>query len=197
MSIAQRDLDHQKGTNARVLAYLMRPENNSYMVIDKDDGQWSTQGFLRIITIQQPRICVLLDVGSQILDLSNRQVATAWLEISHETAGAIYVNERDELMVLTRRGDLSLLVASSLSQQLDRCVVYLDHAHTRGFDIKLPIGSRAAVTLGPRMTKDALVQGLFRSHDAIPKFTILVYRLHADEEAGSWPFGHVFRASRS
>ena len=32
MSIAQRDLDHQKGTNARVLAYLLRPENGSYTV---------------------------------------------------------------------------------------------------------------------------------------------------------------------
>ena len=172
MSIAQQDLDHQKGTNARVLAYLLRPENNSYMVIDGSDGRWTTQAFLRIMTIQQPRIRVLLDVGSQILDLTNHQVATAWLEISRETAGAIYFNEDDEVMVLTRRGHSSRLPASPLSQQLDRCVVYLDHAHTRGTDIKLPIGSRAAVTLGPKMTKDALVQGLFRSHDLIPSFTV-------------------------
>ena len=172
MSIAQRDLDHQKGTNARVLAYLLQPENNSYMVVDGSDGRWSTQAFLRTMTIQQPRICVLLDVGSQILDLSNREVATAWLEISRETAGAIYFNESDELMVLTRHGGSSRLLASPLSQQLDRCVVYLDHAHTRGTDIKLPIGSRAAVTLGPKMTKDALMQGLFRSHDPIPNFTV-------------------------
>ena len=172
-SIAQRDLDHQKGTNTRVLAYLLRPENNSYMVIDGSDGRWSTQAFLRIMTIQQPRVCVLLDVGSQILDLSNHEVATAWLEISHETVGAIYFDEDDELMVLPRHGGLSRLLASPLSQRLDRCVVYLDHAHTRGTDIKLPIGSRAAVTLGPKMTKDSLVQGLFRCHDPlIPKFTV-------------------------
>ena len=172
MSIAQQDLDHQKGTNARVLAYLLRPENNSYMVIDGCDGRWTTEAFLRIMTTQQPRIRVLLDVGSQILDLSNHQVATAWLEISRETAGAIYFDKSDELMVLTRNGHSSRLLASPLSQQLDRCVVYLDHAHTRGTDIKLPIGSRAAVTLGPKMTKDSLVQGLFRSHDPIPNFTV-------------------------
>ena len=65
-------------------------------------------------------------------------------------------------MVLTRDGDTLPMLSSPLSQQLDRCVVYLDHAHTRGTDIKLPIGSRAAVTLGPKMTKDALVQGQFR-----------------------------------
>jgi hypothetical protein len=101
----------------------------------------------------------LLDVGSQILDLSNHQVATAWLEIYRDTAGAIYFNEDDELMVLTRNGVIQPMLSSPLSQRLDRCVVYLDHAHARGTDIKFPIGSRAAVTLGPKVTKDALVQG--------------------------------------
>ena len=86
-------------------------------------------------------------------------MATAWLEIYHDTAGAIYFNENDELMVLTRNGIIQPILSSPLSQRLDRCVVYLDHAHTRGTDIKLPIGSRAAVTLGPKVTKDALVQG--------------------------------------
>ena len=159
MSIAQRDLDHQMGTNARVLAYLLRPENDSYMVTHESDERWTTHAFLRLITTQRPEIRVLLDVGSQILDLSNHQVATAWLGITHDTAGAIYFNENDELMLLARNGTILPMLSSPLCQQLDRCVVYLDHAHTRGTDIKLPIGSRAAVTLGPKVTKDALVQG--------------------------------------
>jgi hypothetical protein len=159
MSIAQRDLDHQKGTNARVLAYLLQPENGSYMVTHKSNEPWTTRAFLQLLATQQPEICVLLDVGSQILDLSNHEVATVWLEIYRDTAGAIYFNENDELMVLTQKGKKLPLLSSPLSQQLDRCVVYLDHAHTRGTDIKLPMGSRAAVTLGPKVTKDALVQG--------------------------------------
>jgi hypothetical protein len=158
MSIVQRDLDHQKGTNARVLAYLLQPENGSYGVTHQGDDRWTTHAFLKLLATQQPEIRVLLDVGSQILDLSNHQVATAWLEIYCDTAGAIYFNENDELMVLTRKGKTLPMLSSPLSQQLDRCVVYLDHAHTRGTDIKLPIGSRAAVTLGPKVTKDALVQ---------------------------------------
>ncbi|KAF8121221.1 hypothetical protein EV363DRAFT_954460 [Boletus edulis] len=162
MSIAQRDLDHQRGTNARVLAYLLQHENDSYMVAHESDTRWSTHAFLQLVTAQQPEIRVLLDVGSQILDLSNLQVAEAWLEISRGAAGAVYFNENDELMVLTRNGTLSHMSSSALSQQLDRCVVYLDHAHTRGTDIKLPIGSRAAVTLGPKVTKDALIQGCMR-----------------------------------
>ena len=169
MSIAQRDLEHQKGTNAKVLAYLLQPENDSYMVTHESDELWTTPTFLRLLATvtQQPEIRVLLDVGSQILDLSNHQVATAWLEISRDTAGAIYFNEYDELMVLTRNGTIMPMLSSPLCQKLERCVVYLDHAHTRGTDIKLPIGSRAAVTLGPKVTKDALVQGSSWRHDAI------------------------------
>ena len=161
MSIAQRDLDHQRGTNARVLAYLLWPENDSYMLTHESDKRLATHAFLRLVATQQPETRILLDVGSQILDLSNHQVATAWLEIQRDTAGAIYFNENDELMVLTRNGLIMPMSSSPLCQQLDRCVVYLDHAHTRGTDIKLPIGSRAAVTLGPKVTKDALVQGSF------------------------------------
>ncbi|KAF8434543.1 hypothetical protein L210DRAFT_3649044 [Boletus edulis BED1] len=162
MSIAQRDLDHQKGTNARVLAHLLRSENSSYMVIHDSDKPRSTHTLFQMVAEQQPEIRVLLDAGSQILDLSNWKVASAWLKISPDTAGAIYFNENDELVVLTRNGKSLPVLSSSLSQQLDRCVVYLDHAHTRGTDIKLPIGSRAAVTLGPKVTKDALVQACMR-----------------------------------
>ncbi|KAH0835817.1 hypothetical protein J3R83DRAFT_9676 [Lanmaoa asiatica] len=137
-SITQRDLDHQEGTNARVLTYLLQPENNSYVVAHERGERWITLGFLRM------------------------QVAKAWLDIIPDIAGAIYFNENDELMMLTRDGNTQPMLSSPLSQQLDRCVVYLDHAHTRGTDIKLPIGSRAAVTLGPKVTKDSLVQGCMR-----------------------------------
>ena len=169
MSVAQRDLNHQKGTNAKVLAYLLRPENGSYIPVPKSDERWVTHTFLQLLATKQPKIRVLLDVGSQILDLSNWQVATAWLDIANDADGAIYFDEGDELMVLTRNGIAQPMSSSPLSQQLDRCVVYLDHAHTRGTDINFPIGSRAAVTLGPKVTKDALVQGLFRLHDSIAK----------------------------
>ena len=169
MSVAQCDLDHQQGANAKVLAYILQPENGSYMMTHKSDERWVTHTFLQLVATQQPQIRVLLDVGSQILDLSNRQVAKAWLGIAHDAAGAIYFNEDDELMVLARNGVTQPMSSSPLSQQLDRCVVYLDHAHTRGTDIKFPIGSRAAVTLGPKVTKDALVQGLSRFCGSITK----------------------------
>jgi hypothetical protein len=167
MSVTQRDLDHQQGSNAKVLAYLLQPENDFYIVTHQNGERQTTLEFLRLVTTQQPEIRMLLDVGAQILDFSNRQVAKAWLDIAHVAAGAIYFNENDELTVLTRNGITQSLSSSPLSQRLDRCLVYLDHAHTRGTDIRLPVGSRAAVTLGPKVTKDALVQGPSWRHDSI------------------------------
>ena len=120
-----------------------------------------------MVTEQVPEIRVLLDVGAQILNFSNGQVAKEWLEITRTAAGAIYFNKNDELTVLPRNGFPQLLSSSPLSEQLDGCLVYLDHAHTRGTDIRLPSGSRAAVTLGPKMTKDALVQGQTRRLDGV------------------------------
>ena len=173
-SITQRDSDDQRGTNARVLAYLLRPENDSYLVTHENEGRPTTPEFLRLVTMQQPQISVLLDVGAQILDYSNEQVAQAWLEIVHDADGAIYFNPYDQLMVLTRDGTSFPMSSSAFSPQLDRCIAYLDHAHTRGTDLKFPLGSRAAVTLGANVTKDALVQGWF---DAV----ILSSNLTVDE----------------
>ena len=122
----------------------------------------TTSELLRIMAAQQPEIRVLLDVGAQMLDLQNRELAETWLAISTNTSAAIYFNEDDELTVLTRDGTTHLFISSPFAQQLDQCIVYLDDAHTRGTDVKFPTGFRAAVTLGPKVTKDRLAQGTQR-----------------------------------
>jgi hypothetical protein len=40
------------------------------------------------------------------------------------------------------------------SENLDECLVYLDEAHTRGIDLKLPQDARGALTLALGQTKD-------------------------------------------
>ena len=164
-SIHQDDPDHlhQTGTNAKVLADLLHPDNNYYMVTACENGErWTTLELLRMVVAQEPQIRVLLDIGAQILDLSNRALAKTWLDLTPQShvAGAIYFNEGDELVVLTRNGVVQPLLSSPLVQHLDRCVTYLDDVHTRGTDIKFPHGFRAAVTLGIKVTKDRLVQGM-------------------------------------
>ncbi|KAF8555164.1 hypothetical protein OG21DRAFT_1572590 [Imleria badia] len=163
LHIAQRDADHQRGTNAKVLSYLLQSENKHYMCMTNENGVRRTTGeFLKILVSQKPEIRVLLDVGAQMLDLQNNELATMWLDISTNASAAIYFNEDDELTVLTRDGRKQLLISSPFAQQLDQCIVYLDDAHTRGTDIKFPAGFRAAVTLGPKVTKDRLAQGCMR-----------------------------------
>ena len=130
------------------------------MLTAHENGQPAkTFELLKVVVAQRPEIRVILDVGAQILDVSNRDLAQEWLNLT-STAGAVYFNDMDRLMVLTRNGTSQPLMTSSLAQQLDRCVIYLDDAHTRGTDLKLPRGFRAAVTLGPKVTKDRLVQGM-------------------------------------
>ncbi|KAH0834163.1 hypothetical protein J3R83DRAFT_11469 [Lanmaoa asiatica] len=163
LHITQRDPDHQRGTNAKVLSYLLQPENKHYMCMTKESGERrTTQEFLEILVAQEPEIRVLLDVGAQMLDLQNHELAEAWLDISPDASAAIYFDDDDELTVRTRDGNTQLLLSSPFTQQLDQCVVYLDDAHTRGTDIRFPSGFRAAVTLGPKVTKDRLAQGCMR-----------------------------------
>ena len=104
---------------------------------------------------------VILDVGAQILELNNIQVAQMWLEMLPADRGkeAVIFNDHDDLCVVDRKGYVEELQTSPYSKQLDVCVVFLDEAHTRGTDLKLPEYYRTAVTLGANLTKDRLVQG--------------------------------------
>jgi len=115
--------------------------------------------FLELVVDQKPEIRAILDVGAQVLELRNSEFAAAWLEVKPDALAAIYFNEDDELTVITREGTTQLLLESPFARRLDECVVYLDDAHTRGTDVRFPDGFRAAVTLGPKVTKDRLTQG--------------------------------------
>ncbi|KAG2114212.1 uncharacterized protein F5147DRAFT_758921 [Suillus discolor] len=158
-SIVQRDLDYQRSTNARVLAFLLRLENDHYEGIPP--GQ-SVHNFINTLVKKTPEVRVLLDVGAQMLELRNKELAEAWLRATSNAKAAVFVNDDDELVVVSLDGRIEPLVSSPFAQQLDQCVVYLDDAHTRGTDVKLPHGFRAAVTLGPKVTKDRLMQGCMR-----------------------------------
>lgn len=53
------------------------------------------------------------------------------------------------------------LLASPFASDLKDCLVYIDEAHTRGTDLKLPLSAKGALTLGLGQTKDHTVQGEF------------------------------------
>ena len=160
-SINQEDPVSQLSTNALVLQYLLQPENNHYECTEGINGEReSAKEFLRRLIRHEPEIRVLLDVGAQMLELQNEELARQWLSLKPYISAAIFFNESDHLTVLTQDGAREPLISSPFNRQLDKCIVYLDDAHTRGTDLKLPRGTRAAVTLGPKVTKDRLLQGV-------------------------------------
>ncbi|KAH9059214.1 hypothetical protein EDB87DRAFT_1684972 [Lactarius vividus] len=162
-SITQEDPVSQLSTNALVLQYLLQPENNHYECTEGVNGERESAGaFLRRLVRHEPEIRVLLDVGAQMLELQNEELARHWLSLKPHVSAAIFFDESDHLTVLTQDGTIEPLISSPFNRQLDKCIVYLDDAHTRGTDLKLPRGTRAAVTLGPKVTKDRLLQGCMR-----------------------------------
>lgn len=151
---------HQTGSNARVLTFLLRPENKSYTLTTHGNGErWTTLEYLKMIVSQKPEVCVLLDVGAQILNVWDRELGKTWLDLSRlDTAGAIYFDEDDELMVLARNGTVQLPSTSPLVQQLDHVLPicqYLEDGHTRGTDIKsrVPVDPELRLPLVPKELK--------------------------------------------
>jgi hypothetical protein len=156
-TIVQFDRPAQLHTNAKVLSYLLQEDNSKVHVFSYPND---SSILLAEVLSLTPRPTVLLDVGAQILDRSNREFSRIWLGCykDHPSIKAIIFFEQDELVVMTPDGFVQSLMGSPYSERLDQCLVYLDDAHTRGTDLRLP-DALAVVTLGPKLMKDKLVQG--------------------------------------
>ncbi|EXJ80680.1 hypothetical protein A1O3_06964 [Capronia epimyces CBS 606.96] len=165
LSVTPLDLQEQQHTNALVLEHLLRPEN-SILHIPAQAEVWSaTERLLDMVTEMDPPPQVILDVGAQILDLSNLEVARGWLKRKQghkQSQAVVFFDEDDDLSVLDCNGRIERLQTSPFADQLDVCLVYLDESHTRGTDLRLPEYYKAAVTLGANLTKDRLIQACMR-----------------------------------
>lgn len=164
LSVTALDLPEQRHTNSAVLACLLRDEN-TVLELGGDQADLSAltvDMLLRAVTTASQPMRVILDVGAQIIELTNLQVAQQWLDmVANDDADAvIFFNDDDEFSVLTRNGMVDSFFTSPYATQTDRCLVFLDQSHTRRTDLKLPDDYRAAVTLGPGVTKDTLVHGM-------------------------------------
>ncbi|KAI1366807.1 hypothetical protein F5Y08DRAFT_112758 [Xylaria arbuscula] len=159
------DLQSQNHTNALVLEHILQPENSVFLLPgDPPPNVSDAQRFLDMVVTFEKPTRVILDVGAQILELNNEQVGHKWLQMTKDSSiqATVFVNDDDELSVIDRRGRVERLQTSSFVTRLDTCLVFLDQAHTRGIDLKLPRDYRAAVTLGANLTKDRLVQACMR-----------------------------------
>ena len=155
----------QLHTNAKVVSYLLRPENNVYECAQTEDQkQLPGEELLRkVVGSSVGKIQVLIDVGAQILDMDNEAVARYWLSAAEKQesrwTAALFFDTHDEPKIITKQHEVQSYLSSPYVEDMAGCLVYLDEARTRGTDIKLPVDSVGAVTLGPKLTKDKLVQG--------------------------------------
>ncbi|ORX94071.1 hypothetical protein BCR34DRAFT_608383 [Clohesyomyces aquaticus] len=184
MTIKQHDLPNLSHTNAEVLSYLLESRNRRYILaVDSERCRLSEEGLLlrllnplgKIFNVSarggdhqekivdhSERIRVLIDAGAQILEHDNLSFARAWLKTDTDAAAAVFFNADHQAWVLYRKGVSVPLLASPFAEDLEGCLVYLDESHCRGTDLKLPPQAKAALTLGPHLTKDALVQAAMR-----------------------------------
>ena len=163
LSISQRDLRPQLPTNAKVLDCLLRPENSfKHLMLDSGLESLNAESLLQIVISSDPPVRVILDVGAQVLEWKNDEIAREWLlrVPASDAQAVVYFDNHNNLAVLNRHGNTESLMISPFAKQMDLCLIYLDEAHTRGTDLSLPSNYRAAVTLGPNLTKDRLVQGI-------------------------------------
>lgn len=159
-TIRQDDLPGLRHTSAEVLSYLLQRRHRGYRVVKDAEGKrLSEEGLLRDLHRQQIRI--LIDAGAYILGMDNKTVAQQWLSIDTTAKAAVYVRADNRVWVHFReetKNDVPL-VATPFADNLADCLVYLDMAHTRGIDLKLPVRAHGALTIALKQTKDYTVQG--------------------------------------
>lgn len=158
LTIKQEDLPGLSHTNAEVLTYLLQGRSRQYVLAADFRGRHLSElGLLKKISSMNIRI--LIDVGAQILEMDNLSLVKAWLSVDFERPAAVYFNAENKPFVYYRRGHQMPLLASPYADNLSDCLVYLDEAHTRGTDLKMPADACGALTLGLGQTKDHTVQG--------------------------------------
>ncbi|EER23013.1 hypothetical protein CPC735_020410 [Coccidioides posadasii C735 delta SOWgp] len=162
LNIKQRDLPMLSHTNAEVLTYLLQPRNRTYVVAaDSTTGKRLSETEL-LKSLCEKKIRMLIDSGAQILEMDNQSLAKVWLQIDHEAPAVLYFDSDNKPFILYRNGSGTPLLASPYADNLADCLVYLDEAHTRGTDLKMPTAAVAALTLGLGQTKDHTVQAAMR-----------------------------------
>ncbi len=140
------------------MSNILKKENTYKCLMQNDDEE----EILKLISNE--KISVLLDVGALMLHLSNKQVAKKWLDLTNNEIEAAIFFENNDLVVIEKNSifEINSFETSNYRYNLKKCIIYLDDIHTRGTDLKIPINTIAAVTLGKGLDKDRLFQACMR-----------------------------------
>ncbi|KJZ68633.1 hypothetical protein HIM_11978 [Hirsutella minnesotensis 3608] len=161
LTIRQNDLASLKHTSAEVLACLLEERNRLCMIAIKGSTRLTEEQLLG--RLREEKIRLLIDAGAYILEMDNHSLVKRWLGWDTEAKAGVYFGNDNRAWVQYRDGKNPVpLLATPFSDDMTECVVYLDEAHTRGTDLKLPASARGAVTLALGQTKDHTVQAAMR-----------------------------------
>lgn len=158
LTIKQDDLPTLLQINAEVLTYFLQERNRGYTIASRQGHRLTEEEFLQKITSMGIR--VLIDAGAYILEMNNRDLVKLWLNIDVKAKAAVYFENDNRAWVQYRGGKEKVpLLATPFAERFEECLVYLDEAHTRGVDLKLPQDARGALTVALGQMKDHTVQG--------------------------------------
>jgi hypothetical protein len=162
-TIIQKNLEELKMTNGLQLKNLLREENNHYGRLGNDNT--ANELLEKFLTTNSKEndisINVVLDAGALVLQMSNLSFVESWLKCRPDMeAGAFF--QGSSIFALTQDGMLLKFDDSPYCDDMSGCLLYLDDIHTRGSDFRLPLNTRAVLTLGKGMQKDKFMQACMR-----------------------------------
>lgn len=195
LTIQQADLPTLSHTNAEVLTYLLHDRSRRCETITDVRGDRATERDL-LFMLKIKGIRILIDAGAQILEMDNKTLAKTWLDIDKGCEAALYFDSGNKPWVISKLGRETPLLASPYADDLSKCLVYLDEAHTRGTDLKFPPGARGALTLGQGQSKDHTVQGEFPQYHIFSLSGANIASCHATPPAGNDAVNHLLHPPR-
>ncbi|KAG6975154.1 hypothetical protein JG688_00002681 [Phytophthora aleatoria] len=152
------------GTNGKMIDKILQV-THSYEVIRPSPERTSIPWQSVLLFATDKKAQALIDTGALLAGVSNHEAATFLLEqTGFGFAGVTYFDGRREsncwmIAEKTRRVVIPLEKASMTESET---FVIFDEARSRGSDMKLSPNASALLTLGPRLTKDKLMQGAGR-----------------------------------
>ncbi|KAK1833011.1 hypothetical protein QBC39DRAFT_381058 [Podospora conica] len=161
LTITQSDLPTLSHTNAEVLSYLLHKRSRRCEIVRDVRGGRATERDL-LFMLKKRGIRILIDAGAHILEMDNETLAQTWLTIDSQMDAALYFDKDNKPWIISSKGRKTPLLASPFADDLSRCLVYLDEAHTRGTDLHFPLDARGALTVSQGQTKDSTVQAAMR-----------------------------------
>jgi hypothetical protein len=142
------------GTNGKMLDMILKRSDHELVEIAADHTLW--QGVLEFAL----QYDALIDAGGLLAGISNADAARFIVEKLEKHQGVLYFDsEEKSWFVMTSQVNYR----HNYSPLPDSCCFALfDQSRCRGADLKLALDAKACMTIGPRASKDMVMQGAGR-----------------------------------